>query len=80
MISNRGNLESSTQITSKLCQQSQNRDVDLVLLTDAYGEEDVSTSLDNSRGVRDMDEVEKLEVIEKRTWTRAVCLSQRLCD
>lgn len=80
MISNRGNLESSTQITPKLCQQSQNRNVDLVSLTNAYGEADASTSLGNSRGVRDMDEEEKLEVIEKRTRTRAVCLPQRLRD
>ena len=44
-----GNLESSTQITPELCLQSKNRDANLAPLANAYGEEDTSTSLGNSR-------------------------------
>lgn len=68
------------QITPKLCLESENCEVDLVPLANANKEKDAGTSLDSSRGSRDMGEVERLEVIEKRTRIRAVCLSQRLRD
>lgn len=64
------------QITLKLCLQSENRNVDLKPLTNANRKEYRHTSLDNSRGIRDMGGVEKLEVIEKKTQTRVVCLPQ----
>ena len=52
----------------------------MISRTNAYGEKDASTSLGNSRGVENMGEVERLEVIEKRARTRAVHLPQRLRD
>lgn len=77
IISNKDNLEFLMQIIPKLCLQSENRNTDLEPLANANGKKDGNTSLDSSRNVRDMGRVERLEVIEKKTWTRAVCLSQQ---
>lgn len=68
------------QITSKLCLQSENRNVDLKLLANANEKEDKSTSLGSNRGIRDIGGMERLEVIEKKTRTQVLYLSQRVCN
>ena len=46
--------------------------------TNANKKKDRSTNLNCSRGIKDMGGVEKLEVIEKKTQTQAICLPQQL--
>ena len=55
------------QIILKLCLQSENCDADIQSLINTNEKEDKCISLGNSKGVKDISEVKRLEVIEKKT-------------
>lgn len=54
------------QITLKLYLQSENCNVNLEFRANANKKEDRSTNLSSNKGIEDIDEVERLEIIEKR--------------
>lgn len=55
------------QITLKLYLQSENCNVNLESHANTNKKEDKNTNLSSSKGIEDIDEVERLEIIEKRT-------------
>lgn len=57
------------QIMLELCQESENRKVDLLLLININREEDASTSLSSNRDVKNIGKIDKSKVIKKKTRT-----------
>lgn len=43
------------------------------LFANPYKKKDVSISFDNNKDIREIDKVERLKVIKKKTWTWAIC-------